>query len=90
MRRITMYATAWCGYCARARHLLEQKGQVWDEIDVDAEPGKREEMQRRGGRRTVPQIWIGDRHVGGYDDLSALDASGELDRLLAGAEEGAA
>ena len=90
MRRITMYATSWCGYCARARSLLEQRGQAWDEIDVDAEPGKREEMQRRSGRRTVPQIWIGDRHVGGYDDLSALDASGELDRLLAGAEEGAA
>jgi glutaredoxin 3 len=90
MRRITMYATAWCGYCARARSLLDQKGQVWDEIDVDAEPGKREEMQRRSGRRTVPQIWIGDRHVGGYDDLAALNASGELDRLLADAGGSAA
>ena len=85
-----MYATSWCGYCARARHLLEQKGQAWDEIDVDAEPGKREEMERRSGRRTVPQIWIGERHVGGYDDLSALAVSGELDRLLADAGESAA
>jgi glutaredoxin 3 len=84
MRSITMYATAWCGYCARARRLLEQRGQVWDEIDVDAEPGRRDEMERRSGRRTVPQIWIGERHVGGYDDLAALAASGELDRLLAG------
>jgi glutaredoxin 3 len=90
MRRITMYATSWCGYCARARRLLEQKGQAWHEIDVDAEPGGREEMERRSGRRTVPQIWIGGRHVGGYDDLAALNASGELDRLLADAGGSAA
>ncbi len=65
-----------------ARRLLEQKGATWQEIDVDAEPGRREEMMQRSGRRTVPQIWIGERHVGGFDDLSALASSGELDRLL--------
>jgi glutaredoxin 3 len=86
MAKITMYSTSWCGFCTMARRLLEQKGQVWDEIDVDAEPGRREEMMRRSGRRTVPQIWIGDRHVGGYDDLSALADSGDLDALLAGSE----
>lgn len=83
MAKITMYSTSWCGFCAMARRLLEQKGQVWDEIDVDAEPGGREEMMRKSGRHTVPQIWIGDRHVGGFDDLSALASSGELDALLA-------
>jgi glutaredoxin 3 len=78
-----MYATSWCGYCAMARRLLEQKGQEWEEIDVDAEPSRRTEMQQRSGRHTVPQIWIGERHVGGFDDLRLLAASGELDRLLA-------
>lgn len=82
MPRIVMYGTSWCGYCAMARKLLERKGQAWDEIDVDAEPGKRAEMMERSGRRTVPQIWIGERHVGGYDDLEALAFSGELDALL--------
>lgn len=83
MAKITMYATSWCGFCAMARQLLERKGQVWEEIDVDAQPGGREEMMQRSGRRTVPQIWIGARHVGGYEDLAALAASGELDALLA-------
>ena len=84
MAEITMYSTSWCGFCSMARRLLEQKGAIWQEIDVD-EPGRREEMMQRSGRRTVPQIWIGERHVGGFDDLSALASSGELDRLL---EEG--
>lgn len=84
MAKITMYSTSWCGFCAMARRLLEQKGQVWEEIDVDAEPGRREEMLARSGRRTVPQIWIDDYHVGGFDELSALASSGELDELLAG------
>ena len=83
MSKITMYSTSWCGYCAMARRLLESKGQDWQEIDVDAESGRREEMIERSGRRTVPQIWIGDRHVGGYDDLAALERAGELDALLA-------
>jgi glutaredoxin 3 len=82
MAKITMYSTSWCGFCTMARRLLEQKGQTWEEIDVDAVAGAREEMMQKSGRQTVPQIWIGERHVGGYDDLSALASTGELDRLL--------
>jgi len=83
MAPITMYATGWCPYCARARALLERKGASWTEIDTD-DAAQREQMIARSGRRTVPQIFIGDRHVGGCDDLYALDAAGELDPLLAG------
>jgi len=80
---IVMYSTAWCGYCQRARNLLERKGVPVREIKVDEDPKDRETMlQRSGGRRTVPQIFIGERHVGGYDDLAALDRAGELDKLL--------
>ena len=80
---IVMYSTAWCGYCQRARNLFERKGVPVQEIKVDEDPKDRETMlQRSGGRRTVPQIFIGDRHVGGYDDLAALDRAGELDKLL--------
>jgi len=79
---ITMYATGWCPYCSRARALLERKGATWTEIDVEAEPERRAEMITRSGRRTVPQIFIGDRPVGGSDDLYELDARGELDALL--------
>lgn len=83
--RVVMYATGWCPYCARARRLLEEKGVAFEEIDVEARPGARAEMiERSGGRSTVPQIFIGDTHVGGSDDLHALAASGGLDRLLAG------
>lgn len=81
---VTMYATGWCPYCARARALLERKGVQWHEIDVEAEPEKRVEMMQRSGRRTVPQIFVGERHVGGSDDLHDLEARGELDALLAG------
>jgi glutaredoxin 3 len=80
--RIVMYSTGWCGFCARARHLLAEKGVAVDEIDVEAIDGARAEMLQRSGRRTVPQIFIGDRHVGGADELLALDAAGELDSLL--------
>ncbi len=80
---VVMYSTSWCGYCARARELLTAKGVSFAEIDVDEVAGSREEMQQRTGRRTVPQIFIGEQHVGGYDDLHALDQRGELDRLLA-------
>ncbi len=80
---IVMYSTAWCGYCQRARNLLERKGVAVREIKIDEDPQDRDTMlQRSGGRRTVPQIFIGERHVGGYDDLAALDRSGELDKLL--------
>lgn len=81
---IVMYSTAWCGYCQRARNLLERKGAEFHEIKVDEDTQQRDVMlQKSGGRRTVPQIFIGERHVGGYDDLAALDRSGELDKLLA-------
>ena len=80
---VTMYSTAWCGYCQRARNLLERKGIPVREVKIDEVPGERELMlQKSGGRRTVPQIFIGDRHVGGYDDLAALERSGQLDALL--------
>ena len=82
MPPITMYATGWCPYCARARALLERKGVAWTEVDVEAEPQRRAEMIARSGRRTVPQIFIGDRPIGGSDDLHELDRNGELDALL--------
>lgn len=78
-----MYATGWCPYCARARQLLERKGVAVHEIDIEADPAQRETMMQRSGRRTVPQIFIDDRHIGGCDDLHALDAAGGLDPLLA-------
>jgi glutaredoxin 3 len=77
-----MYVTDWCPYCTRARYLLEAKGIAVEEIDVDAVPGAREEMRARSGRDTVPQIFIGERHVGGSDELHALDAAGTLDEML--------
>jgi glutaredoxin 3 len=80
---VVMYSTTWCPYCERARALLQRKSVAFREIKIDEEPAEREAMlARSGGRRTVPQIFIGDRHVGGFDDLYALDRSGELDHLL--------
>lgn len=80
---VVMYSTAWCSYCMRARSLLERKGVAFQEIKVDEDVRERDTMVKKsGGRRTVPQIFIGERHVGGYDDLAALDRSGELDQLL--------
>ncbi len=80
---IVMYSSSWCGYCARARALLEGKGVAFRDIKVDEDPADRAAMlARSGGRRTVPQIFIADRHVGGFDELYALDRSGELDTLL--------
>jgi len=85
MPPITMYATGYCPYCVHAERLLKARG-VGEivKIRVDQEPARRAEMMARTGRRTVPQIYIGQRHVGGYDDLVALDRAGELDPLLAG------
>ncbi len=80
--RIVVYQTDWCPYCLRARALLESKGARIETIDVEQRPGARAEMTERSGRHTVPQIFIGDTHVGGCDDLYALDASGGLDPLL--------
>ncbi len=80
-----MYATAVCPYCIQAERLLAAKGVAGiAKVRVDLDPGERDEMMRRTGRRTVPQIYIDDFHVGGYDDLVALDRAGRLDALLAG------
>lgn len=82
---IKMYATAGCPFCVRAEALLARKGVgAIDKIRVDLDPARREEMMTRTGRRTVPQIFIGDTHVGGCDDLFALESAGKLDSLLAG------
>ena len=83
--RVTMYTASYCGYCVRAERLLAARG-VDDvvKIHVDEEPAERMAMMKRTGRRTVPQIYIGDRHVGGYDELAALDRAGGLAPLLAG------
>lgn len=83
MPQILMYTTATCPYCVNAERLLRSKGVMEiDKVRVDLEPRKRVEMMEKTGRRTVPQIWIGERHVGGFDDLRALDMAGELDPLL--------
>jgi len=80
-----MYTTGWCPFCERAKALLQRKGLAYREIDVEDDPNFREEMVKRSGRRTVPQIFIGERHVGGWDELSALDRAGALDPLANGA-----
>jgi len=82
MPEITMYTKSWCPYCDQAKRLLTAKGQTWTEIDVEASAAAREEMVARSQRRSVPQIFIGDRHVGGFDELAALEAAGGLDPLL--------
>lgn len=82
MPNIVMYCTGTCPYCHRAERLLVRKGVGFDKIRVDQQPERWEEMVQRTGRNTVPQIFIGDKHVGGYDDLAELDALGELDPLL--------
>lgn len=83
----TVYSTAWCPYCVRARGLLERRGVGYHEIRVDLEAGRRQEMQVLSGRHTVPQIWIGETHVGGYTDLLALDQNGVLAELIGGGTE---
>jgi glutaredoxin 3 len=83
MPKISMYATGTCPYCVMAERLLRSKGVCEiQKIRVDLEPERRAEMTERSGRRTVPQIYIGDRHVGGFEDLSALDRAGTLELLL--------
>ena len=81
-QRVVMYATRYCPYCMRARALLDEKGVEFQEIRVDNDWEKRREMEVKSRRRTVPQIFIGGRHVGGYDELRALDLAGQLDPLL--------
>ena len=85
MLPVTIYTTAVCPYCMRAKQLLQQRGVTqWQEIRVDQDPAERDRMIERTGRRTVPQIYIGEHHVGGYDDLAALDQQGKLMTLLQG------
>jgi glutaredoxin 3 len=79
---VVMYTTSWCPYCQRVRRLMGSKNVTIEEIDIESQPEKRAEMQNRSGRSTVPQIFIGDHHVGGSDDLQALEDAGELDALL--------
>ena len=81
---VTVYVSDWCPYCQRAKSLLERKQVIFSEINVEDDPKLREEMVARSNRRTVPQIFIGDKHVGGCDDLFELDHRGELDRLIQG------
>jgi glutaredoxin 3 len=82
MPKVQIYATGWCPYCTRARQLLKSKGVEFEEIDVEARAGARAEMISRSGRTSVPQIFINQAHIGGCDDLVALDARGGLDPLL--------
>ncbi|MAY86234.1 MAG: glutaredoxin 3 [Pseudooceanicola sp.] len=85
MQTVEIYTTPLCGFCHAAKRLLNQKGVSFAEVDVAAQPERRAEMtQRANGGRTVPQIFIGDTHVGGCDDLYALERAGKLDPLLAG------
>ena len=81
---VTLYTTRSCPYCVRAKRLLDAKGSTYTDIAVDADPQRRMEMMELSGRRTVPQIWIGDQHVGGCDELYDLERRGLLDGLLAG------
>jgi glutaredoxin 3 len=84
MPSVEIYTTPWCGYCRAAKSLLDRKGVSFEEIDVSADPDRRQEMlQRAHGKWTVPQIFIGETHVGGSDDLHALERAGKLDQLLA-------
>lgn len=82
---VTIYTRLYCPYCVRAVDLLEKKGIAFTEIDAGADPDKRREMIQRSGRTTFPQIFVGDRHIGGCDDLFVLDREGKFDPLVAGA-----
>lgn len=85
MATITLYTKQACPFCVAAKQLLKSKGHTWTEIDVEKTPGAREEMiEKSGGRLTVPQIFIDSMHVGGFDDLSALNQAGTLDKLIVG------
>jgi len=88
MAKVLMYSTAVCPFCLMAERLLRSKGVAEiEKVRVDLDPARRDEMVQRTGRRTVPQIYVGERHVGGYDDLAALDRAGGLDPLLAAPQE---
>ena len=83
MPHVTIYTKPYCPYCVRAVSLLEEKGIAFTEIEAASDPEKRQEMMRRSGRATFPQIFIGERHIGGCDDMMALERAGQLDTLLA-------
>jgi len=83
MATVTLYGTDTCVWCGAARLLLKKKGVAYDDVLVNKDPARREEMEARSGRQSVPQIFAGDRLIGGYDELAALDAAGELDDILA-------
>ena len=82
MAKVTIYTRPFCGYCARALKLLNDKGADFTEIEAGMDPALRQEMMQRSGRNTFPQIFIGERHIGGCDDMMALERAGELDALL--------
>ena len=83
MAKVEIYSTMWCGFCARARALLQRKGVAFEDIDIDTDTSRRDEMiERSGGRMTVPQIFIDGAHIGGSDDLAALERAGKLNALL--------
>lgn len=83
MNSVVIYCSQWCPYCTRAKQLLDSKGVAYEEISVDGKPDVRAAMAQKAGRTSVPQIWIGEHHVGGCDDLFALERGGKLDALLA-------
>ncbi|MHC8346435.1 glutaredoxin 3 [Pseudomonas hormoni] len=82
MSNVVVYSSDYCGYCSRAKQLLENKGVAFEEIKVDGKPQVRAAMAQKAGRTSVPQIWIGERHIGGCDDLFALERAGKLDAML--------
>lgn len=84
MAKVVIYTTDYCSYCRAAKAFFDAKGVPYEEVDVSDDDAARDELRRRSGRPTVPQIWIGDTHVGGYDDLRALERTGRLAPLLAG------
>ncbi|MBN9364983.1 MULTISPECIES: glutaredoxin 3 [unclassified Devosia] len=83
MKKVEIYTTQWCPYCHAAKSLLDEKGVSYEEVDADDPDVRLAMVQRANGRRTVPQIFVGETHVGGYDDMAALDRRGQLDPLLA-------
>jgi len=87
MPKVVIYTTATCPFCINAKRLLQSKGVRFDERRVDAKPDLRQRMMRESGQRTVPQIWIGQQHLGGYSELRALDKSGQLDPMLASPDQ---
>jgi glutaredoxin 3 len=86
--RVVIYTSGYCPYCIWAKRLLDAKGAGYEELRIDREPELRYEMMRRSGRHTVPQIFIGDLHVGGFDDLATMERAGRLDPLLSGGDRG--